>query len=279
MRDFVLLDYGEKDRALFKKKFIGQTSSVSRIHLSQKSAIMTYDLAITYTSRLLGWAYLWQGIEMTLNRYRYPSETWSAWIFMIAALFLLLGSTSWILLGLLGLACGMLHRFSIYNGPYNGGSDRLGALLIFSTAGALLSPKTGLSTLLVGYAACQTALSYFIAGWVKIINPEWRQGQALANVFRISFYPATQSMRALADQELLIKSVSWAVIILELVFPLALLSPTWLTYALFMTGAFHLSNAYFLGLNRFFWIWIASYPYLLWLSSQVLSALHHATSP
>ena len=32
---------------------------------------------------------------------------------------------------------------------------------------------------------------------------------------------------------------------------------------------FHLGNALLFGLNRFFWIWLAAYPALLWFQQRV----------
>ena len=36
---------------------------------------------------------------------------------------------------------------------------------------------------------------------------------------------------------------------------------------------FHFANACLFGLNRFFWIWLAAYPSLLWLQQRVGAGL------
>jgi len=33
---------------------------------------------------------------------------------------------------------------------------------------------------------------------------------------------------------------------------------------------FHLGNACIFGLNRFFWVWLAAYPSILWLQGRIL---------
>ena len=57
----------------------------------------------------------------------------------------------------------------------------------------------------------------------------------------------------------------------ELLFPLSLLTASSLYVALVIAASFHLANACLFGLNRFFWIWIAAYPSLLWLQQRVFA--------
>ena len=120
-----------------------------------------------------------------------------------------------------------------------------------------------------GYLALQSTLSYCIAGWVKAMNPEWRNGQALQDVFRFSVYPASESLRAWAERPGLLWCMSWAVMLVELLFPFTLLTHTSLLIGLSIAAAFHLANACLFGLNRFFWIWLASYPSLLWFQERI----------
>ena len=55
--------------------------------------------------------------------------------------------------------------------------------------------------------------------------------------------------------------VGWAVIVFELLFPLALVAPNSLMFSLFAIGAiFHLGNALVMGLNTFLWTFLAAYP-------------------
>nr|WP_281375411.1 HTTM domain-containing protein [Sphingomonas jinjuensis] len=116
----------------------------------------------------------------------------------------------------------------------------------------------------------QLLLSYAMAGWVKIANPAWRRGEALRDVFRFSAYPAGENIRQLADRPRLLWVAGWAVMLFELAFPLAMLSRPALLAALAIAASFHLANACLFGLNRFFWIWIAAYPSLLWLQDRLL---------
>ena len=121
----------------------------------------------------------------------------------------------------------------------------------------------------LGYLAVQLTLSYFVSGWVKVINPDWRSGQALIDVFRHSAYPVSQQLRRLADFPRLLFTAGWAVIGLELVFPLTLLDPRALAVGLALCAMFHVSNAIHFGLNRFVWAWISAFPALIWFQGRL----------
>lgn len=120
-----------------------------------------------------------------------------------------------------------------------------------------------------GYLALQLVLSYFISGWVKIVNPEWRNGRALQDVFSFSAYPVSEAIRSWADRPRLLYVMSWSVMLFELFFPFTLLTQMTLIIGLLVAASFHLANAFLFGLNRFFWVWLAAYPSILWLQQRI----------
>ena len=111
--------------------------------------------------------------------------------------------------------------------------------------------------------------SYFISGFVKIVNPQWRNGQALEDVFRFSAYPASEKIRGWAEHSQLPLVMSWAVIVFELLFLFAFLTLPTLIVGLVIAASFHLANACLFGLNRFFWTWLAAYPSILWFQGRI----------
>lgn len=177
--------------------------------------------------------------------------------------------TPWICLALVVLALIILNRFQ---GPYNGGSDRMGLLILCSLCLAHFMPSEQWQEYVFGYLALQLVLSYFMSGWVKIVNPDWRRGQALQDVFRFSAYPVSESLRVWADRPKLLLLMSWAVMLFELLFPLSLLMQTTLIIGLAIAAVFHFANACLFGLNRFFWTWLAAYPSILWLQHRIFAA-------
>ncbi len=224
---------------------------------------MNLDDAIRLTEILLGIAFVQQSIE----HFNTPHIRYLFITRLLLAIALIIGIyTVGVSLTLLLTSVILLHHFQ---GAYNGGADRMGLLILVCLCLTHTLPSTYWREVAFGYLALQLVLSYFISGWVKIINPDWRNGQALWDVFRFSAYPVSESLRGWVNWPKLLLVMSWCVISFELLFPLALLTQTSLIIALVIAAIFHLSNAFIFGLNRFFWIWITAYPSLLWLQQRI----------
>lgn len=226
---------------------------------------MSFDLAIRLTEILLGFAFIQQSME---HLYGPKQDQYIFIIRLILCLGLFIGFATHLLCLALALnTLFMLHRFQ---GPYNGGSDRMGILVLFTLCFVHFLPNLTWQYLAFGYLAIQLILSYFTAGWVKFKNLEWRSGRALQDVFQFSAYPVSESLRGWADKPRLLFIMSWAVIIFEMMFPLMLLTQTTLIIGLGIATIFHFANACLFGFNRFFWVWIAAYPSLFWLQNHIL---------
>ncbi len=151
-----------------------------------------------------------------------------------------------------------------WRGVFNGGSDYmtlqllLGSLIL--TAGTSpLFLKTGLCSI-----AVQSSLSYFISGIVKIKNKSWRNGKALFYFIQDSIFDNRSDgiLMFLMRKSWVMIFISWIVIIFECSFPVIFIRPQWIYFYLSFGFMFHLMNIYFLGLNRFFFAWISTYPSL-----------------
>ena len=226
---------------------------------------MNFDDAIRLTEILLGFAFAQQSIEHFSSFANERLLFIPRWI--LAALLIAGFQTSWVLLLLLIISLAMLYRFQ---GPYNGGSDRMSLLILCCLCLVHFAPTLRLQEIAFGYLALQLILSYFISGWVKVKNPQWRNGRALRDVFQFSAYPVSEQLRKWSKAPWLLFTMSWSVILFELIFPFALLSNTSLYIALVFAAIFHFTNACFFGLNRFFWIWITAYPSLLWFQLRII---------
>jgi len=216
----------------------------------------------------MGFAFIMQSIEHLKS---FNNERVLFSLRIIFSVLLVIGFQSvWALACLFLLALFILYRFQ---GPYNGGADRMGLLVLVCLCLAHFLPSRYWQEIAFGYLALQLMLSYFISGWVKIVNSDWRSGRALRDVFQFSTYPVSESLRGFADSPRLLFMVSWSVMLFELLFPLSLLSVESLVVALVMASCFHFANACIFGLNRFFWIWLAAYPSILWFQQRVIASL------
>ncbi len=151
-------------------------------------------------------------------------------------------------------------------GPLCGGSDAMFfqvqvGLLICSYAD--WNPVFGIMG--IAYIAAQSALSYFLAGIVKLRNSSWRNGEAIRNLFSMNTpYRIFEPVRAIAHAPIACMMMAWATMLFELLFPLLFMVPIEAKSIFLLAGVtFHLMNAAIIGINRFFWAWIATYPALL----------------
>ena len=229
---------------------------------------MNIELALRVTEIMVGFAFVQQSLEHLRT---YNDERIIFLPRLLLAIQLIAGfQTNWIVFILLGLGLIMLNRFQ---GPYNGGADRMSLLILACLCGAYIAPTVQWQEIALGYLAIQLILSYFISGWVKVINPQWRNGQALVDVFHFSSYPVSESLRDWAKSPQLLLIMSWLIIIFELAFPISMLSTTSLSIALVIAACFHFANACLFGLNRFFWIWLAAYPSILWFQQRLFDTI------
>lgn len=228
---------------------------------------MTFDLALRVTEILLGFALLQQSLEHIVStphkRGLYIARALLCALLMAGAVPLAACA------GLLALAVILLRH---YDGPYNGGSDRMSLLILLCLTLAHAAPDPYWRQVAFGYLGAQLVLSYVLSGAVKIINADWRSGAALRDVFLFSAYPLSEGRRRWADAPKTLFIMSWAVILFEIFFPLALATKATLILALIIAALFHLANAYLFGLNRFFWAWLAAYPSILWLQQRIMGA-------
>lgn len=155
-----------------------------------------------------------------------------------------------------------------FRGTFNGGSDYMTALVLAAHLLMGLFEDRYIQTGFMWYIAIQLTLSYFIAGVVKIKEKEWRSGVALTALLTRTNYIVSPKIQSLVQNKFLATFLSWAVLIFECTFPLALINSQVCAVYLAMGFLFHLGNFFVLGLNRFVFAWLAAYPALYYLSGN-----------
>ena len=220
---------------------------------------MTLEFAVRLSEVVLGFAILLQSLEFMRGL---GVEKLLGALRLCLALLLMVGLQSFIVETLLLITSfAMLHRFQ---GPYNGGSDTMTLMVLLCLWLTHCMPNPFWREVALGYLGFELVWSYFQSAYIKIINPEWRSGQALQDVFAITAYPVSAHVRQWAQHPRLLWVMAWGVMGFELLFPLAIFNLTCLLFALGIALIFHFTNALLFGLNRFFWIWPAAYPILIW---------------
>lgn len=146
-----------------------------------------------------------------------------------------------------------------FRGTFNGGSDFMTVVIL---TGLFISAinSNGLKWGLV-YIAIHSLISYFKAGFVKAKNPEWTNGTALIEFFQRSPISSTKYLsEVLKNQKGFIQIFSILFIVFELSVPLAILFPILLPAYFSIAVLFHFSAYALFGLNRFFWVWLSTWP-------------------
>lgn len=153
-------------------------------------------------------------------------------------------------------------------GPFNGGSDSMSAVVLVGLSIWSLAPQNPwVQKFSLLYIGLHSLASYFIAGLVKARVPQWWSGEALtAIVLKSSYNIPNRFQKWVEMNPKKTRALGWIVLLFELLFPLALLSPKSAALFILAAGVFHLLNAYILGLNRFLFIWVSTYPALYYCS-------------
>ncbi len=259
---------------------------------------MSLVSCLSWTERLLGFALLLQTLELLQLRRAFSDAgvfRWSIlaaehralpaplrWMFAVLLpyrpfLLLLVLRLPLIALLMLGVHVAalplLLSQLAIgarFRGTFNGGSDYMTVVLLLAVAVGSLRPQSAtLLTACLAYVCVQLTFSYFIAGIVKLVKPEWRSGAALAGLLGSNRYGTPRWLARLAARPALARGGAWAVLGFECTFPFALLDARLAVGLLGLGALFHVGNVLAFGLNRFLFAWLAAYPALLYFSVQL----------
>jgi hypothetical protein len=116
------------------------------------------------------------------------------------------------------------------------------------------------------FLALQACLAYLTAGLAKYNVPAWRNGSFLLGILRTRCY-GNLAVSKLLDAGRA-RLCSALVIGFECAFPLVLLAgKPWALTFLAAGVVFHAINAFVLGLNVFFWAFVATYP-AIWFCAR-----------
>lgn len=154
--------------------------------------------------------------------------------------------------------------------PYgNDGADQMTLLVLLpSTLARVLGGERAAQSALV-FIGLQCLLSYVTSGLGKLRGRAWRDGTGVTGVLTTRTYGAAALARTLGRHSSLARVLSWSIILTELTFPLVLVAPApWVP--LFLAGgmAFHVANAFVMGLNSFLWAFGAAYPAIAYVAMR-----------
>ncbi|MGZ3768474.1 MAG: hypothetical protein ACXVCP_07360 [Bdellovibrio sp.] len=150
-----------------------------------------------------------------------------------------------------------------FQGNFNGGSDFMTTQILMGLFFNYLLPEA-YAQFGLWYMAVQLINSYFIAGIIKVRNPEWRSGKAVQAFLQGPTYSVLPQINLVSKFTPLAFLSSWIVMLWEILFPLALINMKIATVFLLFGCTFHFSIWYLFGLNRFLFSWLTIYPALIY---------------
>jgi hypothetical protein len=259
---------------------------------------MSLDLTVMITVRWLSLAMLMQGIELlVISRRNDFLNIWS-WEnlkielqtglpfpnVIISKVFSLRGfqiiSVTQIIMAFLGIVYPHSSLIFIilflthllicirFRGTFNGGSDMMTFVVLSGVIISLSGAEDKIKQLGLIYITIHSIYSYFKAGLVKVIQPEWRRAEVLPSFLLRSLFPEVQSLSGwLSSKRFLNFVLCWGVLILELTILGLFFIPKLLPLFVIGFGFFHFIVYLSFGLNRFFFIWMATWPAIIYTIS------------
>lgn len=165
--------------------------------------------------------------------------------------------------GFLAVSAWVLHPKHVFGSD---GSDQLAFLVQSAAALARIGDSHRRREAGLVFLAGQAGLSYLASGAVKLASRSWRSGEALTGVLRTRTYGDRGLYSFLRAHPRLARAAAHAVLVAEVGFPLVLLLPTRLALgAIAGMTVFHLLNARYMGLARFVWAFLATYPAVIYV--------------
>lgn len=151
------------------------------------------------------------------------------------------------------------------------GSDQMTLILLVAVAIHQLFPEdVHVARASLWFIAIQGCLSYCVAGIAKAISPVWRSGEAVRRVLGTRTYGTRRSAALVTGRDGVCVALSWSLILFECAFPLALaLGKTGFAVFAVLGLFFHLTNAVIMGLNTFVWVFVATYPAILFCAASL----------
>jgi hypothetical protein len=159
------------------------------------------------------------------------------------------------------------------------GSDRMTLVVL----GACFLGRLGADAVslraAVTFLAAEVALAYLVSGAYKAASPPWRSGTAVTMIVQTRMFGQRTIRTALRRHATVGRAMTYTVVCWESLFLVALVAPPPVCVGLLAVGlSFHLGCAVVMGLNRFVWVFPATYPAVLCTNTALRGALQAPTA-
>ena len=184
------------------------------------------------------------------------------WLRVALAGALLVAPSAWLLHpAAIAAMTGLLLLWGKRNTYGQDGADQMLLIIWLAALVAVVLGGEGPTVLCLWFLACQAGLAYTVAGYAKLGAAGWRRGEFLPGVLGTTCYGTPRVGGLLRRHRRMALAGSWTVLLFETSFPLAWLLPwPWGVGYLALGLAFHVTNAFLMGLGSFLTTFLAVYP-------------------
>lgn len=172
------------------------------------------------------------------------------------------------------LACGLIALVSyLQNSRASAGLDGADQMITILFTVLFLAYAIGGPTAeryALYFIAFQASLAYLAAGLSKFYSVKWRKEPMLAGILSSETYGTRSVSEWLSLHPTVDIIITRFTFIYEILFPVALiLPPSFCLMVIFCAGIFHASTAIVMGLNTFFWAFLATYPAVFFVNQDI----------
>lgn len=170
---------------------------------------------------------------------------------------------------LLLCATGLLA--SMRNAYSENGSDQLANIVLVVLSIDILCGDAGFARALsIFFIAFQAGLAYFTAGFLKVTNTRWRDGNHLQAIMSTGFFGNRSLKTALDGMPYSYPALSVVLIGWEMTMGASMFLPPPVCLAILAGGVlFHLGVAVVMGFNTFFWAFLSTYPAIYFVACKL----------
>lgn len=172
---------------------------------------------------------------------------------------------------LIAIICLISLMISFRNIVGADGSDQLFSIILLTLFISYLINDPFIYKVGLIFIAAQVILSYVVAGIAKGISQKWRSGQAITMIMNTKTYGHEKIATMLSSSSRAFNIfLCWNIIVVECLFFAVIFLPyPWFIPFLIWGFLFHLYNAVVMGLNNFFWAFLAAYPSIFYLNHLI----------
>jgi len=175
---------------------------------------------------------------------------------------------------ILAVATTFYTRWRNRYGGEDGSDQMMGIMSVAFAVGLLLDFDNRVAAFSIYFVGAQACLAYATAGICKLVSSEWRSGLAIRGVLATRTYGMEHWAKSIQSSSSLALAACWGTIAFETSFILAPILPEVPLFILCsIAGVFHAVVAVIMGLNGFFWSFVATYPAIIYLNQAVTTYL------